>query len=51
MGVKLVDGKNDVVIKYRSPWQNAGYIVTLLGIVALVFVLIGEKKYAEKAAK
>lgn len=43
VGIKLKDGKNDIVIKFRSPWQNIGFIISIFGIMAFIFVLLKDK--------
>jgi len=44
VGLKLKDGKNEVVLNYDSPLLNVGYIISLIGIAAFIWIVIKEKR-------
>lgn len=43
VGLRLTDGKNDIVLKYRSPMLDLGFVVSIMGILALVAFLLRDK--------
>lgn len=43
VGLKLKEGRNDVVIKYRSPMLIPGLFVSILGVFAFIFLLLKDK--------
>jgi len=43
VGLKLKEGKNNIVLQYRSPLLNVGYIISIIGLIAYVWILVKEK--------
>ena len=43
IGLKLKEGKNDVVFKYRSPWKNIGFLISIVGVIVFMFILLKDK--------
>lgn len=43
VGLRLTDGKNDIILKYRSPLLDLGFIVSIMGILALIAFLLRSK--------
>ena len=43
LGLKLKDGKNDIVIEYTSPFLDVGIIISLIGLIMFLFELVGKK--------
>ena len=42
--VSLLDGENEVVMKYSVPFLGAGITISMIGLAALIVIMIMEKK-------
>lgn len=48
IGIKPVKGENVIELKYEAPGLKTGILISLTGIIILIFIIYKENKYKKQ---
>ena len=48
LAVPMDIGKHDVVFEYKNPWKYRGIVLSVIGMIAIIFISIAERRKASQ---